>query len=69
MTYIDNPPTVRWHRGALVEYPGHFWRAHTLDRLAFLYGHERARRIMGGADPAANADLAAWNNLGQRSAA
>lgn len=61
-SYIDTPPQLRrW--GCI--YPGHFWGAHTLDRLAWQYGHARAQVIRAGRDPQTNADLASWRNLGK----
>jgi hypothetical protein len=34
-------------------------------RLKWAHGPERARAILEGTDAAANADLAAWKNLGR----
>jgi len=65
-TYIDTPPI--WKRWGCV-YDGHFWKAHTFDRLAFTHGHARAQAIMAGRDAATQADVAAWNSLGGRKAA
>lgn len=45
------------------------WDLKTWERLAFIYGPERASLIQEGRDPKTQADLAAWRNLGQRSAA
>lgn len=65
-SYIDTPPIYRsW--GCVHE--GHYWKAHTFDRLAFIYGHARAQQIMGGNDPDTQADVARWNALGRRAAA
>lgn len=61
MTYLDSPPQLRrWG----CTHPGHYWGAHTFDRLAWLYGPERAQAIRAGRDPQTNNDVAAWRNLG-----
>jgi hypothetical protein len=63
-SYISSLPT-----GSYDKYDeGHSWLRHTYSRLAWLYGHERAFRIMVGKDEQANADLKAWRRLGRRSA-
>lgn len=63
MTYIDQPAQVRrWG----VIHPGHYWGAHTFDRLAWLYGHERAQAMRAGRDTQTNHDVAAWRQLGAR---
>lgn len=42
------------------------WKYHDLfDKLVFQHGHDRARSIVRGEDPATNADLAAWRGLGR----
>lgn len=41
----------------------------TLERLTWFYGPERALRIANGRDRQTIADLAAWEQLGRRSAA
>lgn len=65
MTYIDTPPSDRpWN-----PYPGFFWGAFTFDRLAWLYGPQRAQAMRAGRDPATNADIEAWNRLGRKVAA
>jgi hypothetical protein len=42
------------------------WDAHIRRSLVFQYGHERANQIIKGKDPATQADIARWNNLGNR---
>jgi hypothetical protein len=61
-SYIDTPPQVRrW--GCI--HPGHYWGAHTFDRLAWAYGDRRAQQIRAGQDNQTNIDIAAWRNLGE----
>ena len=40
------------------------WRTDTERRLVWQYGPERAAAIIDGTDPATEADIAAWRNLG-----
>lgn len=42
------------------------WDARTYRSLAWQYGTYRASVIRAGQDPATQADLAAWRNLGGR---
>lgn len=42
----------------------HSWVGFTANRLRELYGEKRATAIIGGRDPATNADIAAWLRLG-----
>lgn len=70
-SYITTPPHWRIYNvqeGRLTFDPGHDWEAHTLDRLTWRYGPERARAIFNGEDPQANADQLAWASLGERKA-
>lgn len=46
--------------------PAAQWMTPTELRLAWLYGAERAARIIEGRDPKTEADLAAWRRLGPR---
>jgi len=45
------------------------YRLQLSERLAWRHGPERAEQILAGRDPEANADLAAWRNLGRKGAA
>jgi hypothetical protein len=67
VTYLDHyrPPVEGEQRWQLEL----SWREHTRARLDWLYGYDRARQIDAGLDPATQADIAAWNRLGKRSAA
>lgn len=42
------------------------FHAHLRRSLDFQYGPEQADTIIAGLDPATNADIAKWNNLGIR---
>lgn len=64
-TYIDDTYSSV---GALDGLPVS-WKLLTYDRLEWLYGHERASRIIEGRDPKTQMDLTAWRALGHRSAA
>jgi hypothetical protein len=64
-TYISTPPN--WLQGYYD--PGHSWEEQAGRRLVHQYGHARARAIVEGLDPATNADIAAWNGLGEGRAA
>lgn len=44
--------------------PPDTWRTDTERRLLWQYGPERASAIIEGRDPATEADIAAWRNLG-----
>ena len=59
-SYINTPPEATPHGE-----PGHDWQAHTFDRLRWAHGENRARAIAMGIDPATNADLKAWRELGR----
>lgn len=59
MTYIDSAPlTGALHGGE--DDAGHSWADFTRARMDWLYGAGRA------ASPQAQADVAAWNRLGDR---
>jgi hypothetical protein len=47
----------------------HSWQTYTEVRLAWIYGPERAQQIISGRDPLTQQDVAAWAQLGRRSAA
>lgn len=47
----------------------HSWDDYTHQRLAWLYGPERALEILAKRDERTNADLARWSALGRRAAA
>lgn len=62
MTYIDTPPQMRrWG----CTHPGHYWGAHTFDRLAWQYGDAKAQQIRAGKHHNTNDDIAKWQNLGR----
>lgn len=44
----------------------HSWSDHTRRNLSWHYGDKRADRIMAGTDPNTQADVSAWNRLGER---
>lgn len=48
---------------------GHDWEEHAERCLLWQYGAKRTNDILRGRDDRANADLIAWERLGQRRAA
>ena len=42
------------------------WRDHTRARLEWIYGFEKARRVIHGVDLETQSDIAKWNTLGRR---
>lgn len=62
MTYIDGP--FGKNAGEPMS-----WQDHTWDRLAWIYGADRADNITTGKDPKTSADLRAWRQLGRKEAA
>lgn len=69
MTYLDHRKTGRPSTRDPASTITHSWRDHTRLNLAQHYDADRVNRIMAGADPRTQADIARWNSLGQRSAA
>jgi hypothetical protein len=61
-TYINNASRPGYgHRPD----DAHSWQTYTERRLTWAHGPERAHLIVSGRDPATNADIATWNNLGR----